>query len=394
MAMVLQELLRVDRTDFKRFIDRLEHVAMQPSIDIRLNVDSIARSNQKMIELGLDPEDTTPQELYSALIVRAARDSKQLAQSFGVATLTDDSKALVKIVDRLQKNLKQQVVFSMQPAALKSVLKAVPPKKTLKLLKLRSIDAVLKRENPIALYAIAKVVEEKSWHTQMQARLKRTTSKDIKYSPIKIVILPEDWLQKIGNDRFRAVTETVQEMGALVLQPTIPLQQEGAVLLLTGIVYQAAQNLVVQSLPYQKQMMVSTAEVVLPEMMAGRSPKLEPIYGITPDWQLGYRVLAQHKSHLEDSFLLGDLSWEHTEYTLAQHYPELKFWVDTHMCGIASRAGVVSFHVLDVAANCVLERSLGRHITSHVSASLWNELQFRYLSEAVFEKALISQLAK
>ncbi len=395
MSRLIRELLDMDQHAYDRMINRLEHVALSPGVDARLTADIITSSRQKIRALGLDPADTTLTELHYALVAKAAADGGSLRIKYGITQKTTPAQAAAKIADKLGPLVAVDKAVCIKPQAVKAVLKAVPPKKTMRALRLRSIDSVLKRENPLLLYALAKRLEEKSWHTQLMARLKRLQANDVTENPLQVLSMPHMWLTKLKYHRFDHVVEAVPEIGTILLLPTIPVKTKGSVLLTTAVVLQAAHKLAIESLPHKRRGMQEGHHTLIPDIAAGISTDLGMIHGAQPTWSLIYQLFAERPDVLPDSeFILNDLDWRSTEMQLASLDPQLDFWVGSHYLGQLSDKSVVSLHVIDVAASLVLEKQFGQHVVSHMRASLWNELQLGYFRQDVMERALVRQLTK
>jgi sugar/nucleoside kinase (ribokinase family) len=71
MAKFLQDLLQAEEPLFTTALRQLERAAGHSGVDVRLISDIIMRAHHVMRQMGLDPADTTVQELYRALAVRA-----------------------------------------------------------------------------------------------------------------------------------------------------------------------------------------------------------------------------------------------------------------------------------------------------------------------------------
>lgn len=395
MSKIIAELLGADRRSFDKIVYRLEHITIQPGVDARLTAEIITMSREKSRRLGLDPADSTPKELYYSLLSKAAQDSEALRQKLAINDNTKPVDAAKIIATKTQELIKKDIVVSLQSATVKKILKAVPPKKTMRALKFRSIESVLKREDPLVLYALAKRFESDSWHSQVLARLKRLQPRDVHEHPVRVLSLPEEWLQKLADHHYDTVLQSVPETGTILLLPSIPLKTKGAVLLTVCLVLQAAQKLSIESLRYRARSLSVGMESLLPEIAAGLLHELDPIHGLTPSWSSVYQLLAEQSKHrLPDfEFVLSDLSWESTETRIASLSSELDFWVNSHYLGFAQTDGLpVSLHVVDVAASLVMKRHYGEHVVSHMRTSLWNELQLRYLKHDALENAVVSQL--
>jgi hypothetical protein len=396
MSKLLADLLGLERREFESAIARLEHMTLGPSIDVRVAVELQAKVREKTQQLGLDPHDTSHEELYYTLLARVERDDVLLREVFGLADADSVSNRCEKIASTLQPLLNKETVLALQPAAIKKILKSVPPKKTLRVLKFRSLDAVLKRVDPYVLYGLAKKLEDKTWHKQLHARLKRLQPRDVGEHSVRLVTMPEAWVEKLDDKLFQHFVQAIPEAGAVLLLPTIRAQESGAVLLATGVLLQAAQRLVIESLPYKLRALQHGIEVQIADIANGLAHTLAPVHGMHFSWHAVYYSLAQGAGQVaqESSFIVSDLEWESTEARLAMLHPELAFWKDTHFAGVYDEARdcVVSLHVLDCASNLVMRKVYGEQAAVHLQGSLWNELQSRYVSLESVETIVHEQL--
>jgi hypothetical protein len=394
MSRLIAELLGADQRSFATTIQRLETMCLQPGVDTKLTADIITQSREKSRRLQLDPADTTKQELYYGLLAKAKEDDKVLRQKIGITDETAPVKASKIIATQSQALLKKDKVICMQTATVKKILKSVPPKKTMKALHFRSVDSVLKREDPLVLYALAVRLEDKSWHAQLQARLKRLQPRDAKEATIQVLSLPKNWLEKLDKISFDSVIQPVPEIGCILILPTVPVSVHGSVLLTTCLVLQAGQKLAVESLPYRNKALTIGYEKLLPDIAAGLMDEMKPVHGLKPSWHAVYQLIAERgrDKNSEFEFILSDLEWQTTETRLASLASELDFWVYTHYLGYETNERPISFHIVDVVASLVLNKKYGSHIVSHMQHSLWNELQLRYLKQDMIEKNIVMQL--
>lgn len=401
MSRTLSKLLGVDASDFGAFIKRVEQITLHDGIDVRLTAEIITKSREAVRSLGLDPRDSTHEEVYWALRSKALLGDRALrqvmnikqAQTDTILSSKDSAKGAEKIAKTMNSLLMHERVICVQSSAIKKILSAVPPKKTLKALHYRSISSVLRREDPRLLYALALQFEGDSWKNQTYAQLKRLKSKDVMEQSPEILALPQVWAEKLKNTEFRKVSVSVPEIGVVLLLPSVPLSTAGTVLLSSAIALQAAQTMIVESLPYRSQALTTGLESLIPEIAVGHIKLLDKIHGLQPNWQAVYRLLASQEKQLpEFEFVLQDLSWEATEVKLASVTNELDFWVDKQYLGYATSGLPLSFHLIDVTVSEVLQKDWGEHVVSHMRASLWNELQLCYLRHESFERAVIQQL--
>ena len=294
---------------------------------------------------------------------------------------------------------RNEKALQLSPAAAKQLLKAAPPTKTLRLLKLRSIDAVMKRFDPRMIYAVACHIEAKSWTSQVHAKMKRISDKDIVWSQVESIPLPLKWYEKLAPIMQTGGFYTVnKEAGILIVYPVINPARSGSVLLALSLLLQSTHRLAMDSMPYRRRSLLKGSQSVLTEISHGAQPTLTHIHGLLPTWPVVYRMLGEQNSETvtnstsDVDLLLDDLEWESIESKLARIQPELGFWLNTHYIGVRSPFGPLSMHVVDVASSLVSGRGLGTHRAEYLESSLWNELQLRYLRERGLKKALMNQL--
>ncbi len=401
MSKTLSTLLGVDERDFSKLIQRVEQVTHHGGVDVRLTADIITKSREAVRQLGLDPQDSTYEEVYWALRSRALKSDEALREALDIPgsdtkkafSPKKSAKGAQSIADKLNTLLIHERVISVQSAAVKKILTAVPPKKTMKLLGFRSISSVLRREDPRCLYTVALQLESESWKKQVYAQLKRLKAKDVMEQSPEIIALPESWTAKLEKTDFARVCLVASELGVVILLPTVPLSAPGTVFLTSAIALQAVETMVVESLPYRSKSLTIGLESLISEIAAGHISLLEKVHGMEPSWQAVYRLLSESERQLpEFEFVLQDLSWESSEMKLASLSSELDFWVGKHYLGYFTDGLPLSFHMIDVTVSEVLKKPWGEHVVSHMRGSLWNELQLAYLQHETFERAVVQQL--
>jgi hypothetical protein len=107
MSRFISDILSAERTIFKPMIDRLENAAGEPAIDAYLTSEVIVKSKRKIRELGLDDKDTSPAELYHALIGLFKLHDSFISKRIGLKNNDDEIKQLVlikKTVENINKN--------------------------------------------------------------------------------------------------------------------------------------------------------------------------------------------------------------------------------------------------------------------------------------------------
>jgi len=395
MSRLLVQLLRADERQFRTFIERLERACLNPGVDIRLSAEIITKTRDKSRALGLDVVDTTAKEMYFALKNKLQQDDLKLKSALKIddKNITKNTEKLAKCATKLSK---KEVTLCVSPVGVKRILTAVPPRKTLRLLKLRSLESVLKREDPRALYTLALQIEDTSWRSQVHAKIKRLQSKDIKWLPVEVLCLPENWMARshshISHHGFML---SCPDAGVVTLLPVVKKYTPGSVTMSLGLILQAVQRLSTGTLPYRKQGFIQGYQNILPEIAHNKQPTLLPIHGLSPSWRAVHQLVSLgliNDDSPDAELILGDLTWESTEMKIASLVPDFDFWVGTHYLGVKTDSEPVSLHLLDTAREVVVDSDYDMRQAKHLEGSIWNEIQVRYLKETAMSKALSRQL--
>lgn len=220
MSRRIANLLNETEQQVTKLIRELEAKNGYPSHDVRHLAENIQKIRLKMADLGLDPDDTTAQELYQALMVRFNDDSRKFEDYFGLggASLQQRSTSAVKLV---AENIDLPIHWALKTLAAKQALAANPPKKLMKYLGYRSVASMLKRENIHELFLAAAEVESKSWQKKLAQYISGLDQMAFEMRPVKIITLSEDRWGQIDPKNY-AVYESLT--GAASLWPSEDLQ--------------------------------------------------------------------------------------------------------------------------------------------------------------------------
>ncbi len=165
----LAKLLDESEAEVSALIMNLEHRNGLPSHDVRHIAEVHQRVRSKLAELNLDPDDTTAQELYQALLIKFEADSRDFDAAFGMADEGFNQKTaaaakLLRASGRLPR------LWALKNKAAKELLAGHAPKQVMKFLGYRSTASLLKRENITELFIAAQLLESDTWQKR-QARL-------------------------------------------------------------------------------------------------------------------------------------------------------------------------------------------------------------------------------
>jgi hypothetical protein len=178
--MHLAKLIDVPARDLTKQIAKLEELSGYRSEDVRLLDESRRQLAGKISALGLDPSDTTGEELYETLKVKLQDDLSHVSRAWN---LEDDG--LDKVVQIVSANAGSDELLSIRRPVMKALLKKSPPKKTIKLLGYRSLDSMLKHEDAAVVVAIALANENQQWNSHLAHSISALKTSDYELHQVR-----------------------------------------------------------------------------------------------------------------------------------------------------------------------------------------------------------------
>jgi hypothetical protein len=402
MTRFLSDSLQAPEPFFRQGLNRLEKANGSPNNDIRVSLDVMNASRDKLRQLGLDPADTTPAELYYSLLERVKADDKKLTKTLRTLAATyvsADGDVVTGMVHALKQLPDSRRCFALKTASFKAIMKKVPPKKAMKHLGYRSVDSFLKHESPISILAASQVFEGKHWHDRLGDSYKKLTSRDFEDRNVSISILNSgrwaDLADKLVNETRHNVI-SFKELGALAFFRLPDNAPPGAVTASLSLGLHEL-NEILASSTYLKMCQVRPDFGSLVKKLNTEELQLSSKLLDSPlPWPLIQRYFAQFKqfgSVLSDSHLeLQDIAWHPIEKTLSEIEPAFDFWKNSSHLGILKSNKPVSLNLIDAALNCCNSLAFEQRVYSYFQNSLWHELLLRYLKPEALEQTILREL--
>ncbi|MBI4034692.1 hypothetical protein HY380_02210 [Candidatus Saccharibacteria bacterium] len=213
MSHTLTAALGESETLIKPLLTKLETLTGRPSEDLRLLSEMKQLARHKMTQLGLDPNDTTAEELHHSLKLKYANDCQSFDQAINLEAGADFSLRFKKLTAVIRQAIGQAEVWALKPAAGRQLLKSLPPKKLMKLLGYRSLESMLKRQPLAAILISAPFCEPISWQADFKRQLTKLSSSSYGLQPAKIIELPAKLGQLKGPDNGVAASQLVAAVG-------------------------------------------------------------------------------------------------------------------------------------------------------------------------------------
>jgi hypothetical protein len=403
MTRFLSESLQAPEPSFSLGLKRLEAANGNPSADIRFTTEVNHDTRQKLQQLGLDPKDTTAEELYHVLQQRVQADDISLTRTLRTVAASHVS-AEADVADGIIRTLEDlpdsRRCFALKNTVAKSIIKQLPPKKAMKVLGYRSLDSMLKHEQPVYIMAAAWLAEGSSWQHKLLDRYKKLTTADFEQRNIQLLSLRNARWRKLADsvveDRRHNLL-ALREMGALLFLPLPNDVAPGTVTAsLSLALHEINEIRAASTLLKLSQVKKDFGGVV--QMIVRDEPGFQSnLLDQTVPWHLIQRYYARIGDKIKEDMFepyieLEDMAWQSVERTLSNIEPGLAFWHNSGHLGLLHQGKLVSLNIVDAALNCCNQLQFDQRMVQHFQRSLWHELLLRYLKRDTVEQVISGEL--
>ncbi|HXR49859.1 MAG TPA: hypothetical protein VN778_02430 [Verrucomicrobiae bacterium] len=403
MTRFLSEILQAPEPFFRLGLRKLEAANGHPSTDIRFSTEVMHASQAKLRQLGLDPHDTTAEELYHALQERVQADDARLTKKLRTLAATHisaEGEVVAGMVHALQELPDTKRCFALKGSAVKTLIKKLPPKKAMRELGYRSLDSFVKHESPITMLAAAWLSENSSWQHRWLDQYKRLKPSDFENRSIALV--------QPNTKRWRELADSVvarerhnllsfKELGAVVFLPLPATVPNGTTLVSTSLALHELNEIRAAS-TFLKLCQVRPDFGKIVQTVVSEEPNVK---ADLLDQPVPWRLIQRHYARLTHEALsqafephvqLEDMIWHPLEQSLSAIESSLSFWHGSEHVGLLQGGRPVSFNLLDAALNYCNKLPFEQRLTHYFQQSLWHELLLRYLKHDAVEQAVTLQL--
>lgn len=401
MTRYLSLALGAQQPLFGQSISELERASGRPSADIRLSSEVMQRVRLKVAELGLDPDDTTGPELYSALQQRLGQDEAKVREALGLSNDVTSTEVLAKVQKFINGHEAANACFAVKAAVAKKLLKKKIPKNAMKRLGYRSFDSMLKHESVAAILAAATMAETPAWHRSFRDQYAKLQPSDFEQRKITVVYPSSDRWNVLAEAFVGSTRHNIlnfKELGAVVLLP-MPAKVEGLAITSILLTLHYMNDIRTYSSYAKLQQVKPTFGKIIQQTAYAEPMTSAQLAGQTVPWKVIQRYYGQLKSAyhpevFEPHVQPEDLQWHDGEKVLAHLQPALKFWEDTQYVCMLHDGEPVSLNILDVALGYCNHLLFADRIVHFVREHLWHELMSRYLHQENLEAAVHQQLSR
>ncbi|MCL4358117.1 hypothetical protein M1512_04480 [Patescibacteria group bacterium] len=404
MTKLLSRLLDAQQPQFSQALTQLEAASGNGCQDIRLSESVIAGCRAKISALGLDPEDTTGEELYLTLQQRLIDDDamliKRLRQisAYNVNAAGNLSEGMVEAIRQSSHSNK---VFVLKASIAKQLLMTNAPKKTMRLLGYRSLGSLLKHE-PLSLVVLtARTIEPLNWQHRYDAQLKQLIPAQFEERAISIASPHNDKWSEVCSQLLASSKKTVivnKELGAIVIIP-LPNRPNPGITTVTLALAADGLNGIQAASSYLRLSQVAGDFGRRVDLVATDDPLLTKTeyFNAPLSWETVQRFIHHTKEQVDVS--LGEhlgveelLGWQPVESLIHWIAPEMKFWKDGGHLAAIDNGQTIPFNILDNALSLVNRRSYKEHYLHHFRRSLWQEFIARYIRPELLRTAISNEL--
>ncbi len=194
MSQSLAKLLNQPERLVTRAVTKLEKLNGSPSEDVRLLAETGQAVRRKLSDLGLDPDDTTGEELYQALLAKFTKDGLLLDKALGIDPSASADKRLSQAVKLVAALVQTDDIWVLKTNVAKKIMHEQIPKKLMKQLHYRSVDSLVKRENIAEIYLALPFFESASWLRAFGKSVSQLPSTNYEMRAPEVVIIQNKFL--------------------------------------------------------------------------------------------------------------------------------------------------------------------------------------------------------
>jgi hypothetical protein len=399
MSTFLADLLGATEPLFSLAVKQLEEASGRPGADVRLIAEIIGKVQLKAKELKLDPNDTTGEELYHALLNRIEQDDIHLVKQIGGKD-PDDAAGLMPLMKKAWEHVDTpKSAWVLKHSVAKSMLKSLPPPNIMAHLGYKSVDSMLKRENLYEIYGALRFAETPAWLNKFNHLYKSLKPSDFETRQIEIVLMPLDrWGDIAANfiHKKRHNITHLKEMGVILMLP-ITARLRGVTIFVLPLLFHYLNEIRLYSAYFKLQQVKPNFGKIIVDTLIADPTKAAVMAGSHVHWRVIQRYFGKleseyHPEIFEPHVQPEDLHWRKAEALLLEVDPGLEFWRDLDYVGVMHGKRPLTLSLLDTAASYVNRLKYEDRAIYHFREALWNELFVRYMGEANLASQVLKQL--
>lgn len=399
---MISELLGAEEPLFSNALKQLEKISGNPSIDVRLTAEIMGKIRLKTKELGLDPDDTTPKELYYGLLNKVREDNLRIKKS--LLHILDDTDEVEKLIPPMVKVAEKAQIpkkcWALKRSVAKRLLKKMPPKSMMNQLGYRSIDSMLKNEPFDEMYAALRFSEGPDWLNEYNKAFQTVKPSDFEHRDINIIVMNHTkWVDLAAHyvEKKRHNVTHVKELGVIVVVPMHQKKMRGLPLKTLPLLFHYINEIRLYSAFFKLKSTHPHFGKEIVDTITAEPTQAAVVAGHNIHWRVIQRYYGKlddekHPEAFEPHVHPEDLHWRKAEDVLYELDPKLSFWQDLDYVGLLYGEKPVALNLMDVAFGYSNEIPFDERYFYHFREALWNEIFIRYMGETSLEDQILKQL--
>jgi hypothetical protein len=399
MTRFLLHALGAPELPFQLGLQRLEAANGHPNMDIRFSTEVQRATRAKLPALGLDPRDTTAEELYHALQERIKVDDARLTKHLRTQAATHisaEGDVVAGMIHALQALPDSKRCFALKTSVLKTLIKRQPPRHAMKQLGYRSLDSFLKHETPVLLLTAAWLTEGVAWQRRLLEQYKKLRPSDFEDRNIVLLQPTSARWQRLATEVVAAHHHNLisfKELGAVVFLPLAPEAPAGTTTASLTLALHELNEIRTASTLFKlyqvrhdfgqmiQRIITTSPEISVESLNQPLPPQLMQRY---------YSILTpqDRQEFFEPHMQSEDIAWHPIEDSLSAIEASFAFWRHSAHLGILHDHQPVSLNVVDAAVNFCNQLPFEQRIVHYFQQSMWHELLLRYMQPVALEKTL------
>lgn len=400
MNSFLSELLKAEEPLFSISLKQLEQYSGHKGVDVMLQAEIIQTAYDRIKKLGLDPQDSTGEEIYAALIQKIDEHEKLVIERVGGTPEMTPNQLMPLLKAKADEVDVPKDCWVLRKSVAKRFLMETPPQNIMKIMGYRSVESMLKNENVLEIYGALRFAEDDDWLREFNKHYDDLTPSDFETRQIEILNMPHerwaDMAEPFITKKRHNITH-VKEMGVIITLPIKAEHMPGIAMFAFSLLFHYINEIRLYSAFFKlKQTEKDFARIFIETLIADVSDAAV-MAGQHVHWRVIQRYLGRHEDDyfpeiFQPHVQPEDLHWRKAEEALYTIDPELKFWKDLDYVGLLFDNRALTLNMLDVAAAYANNRAYDDRVVYHFRESLWNEIFMRYMGQGNLEAQILEQL--
>ena len=372
MTRILREIIGGKEPTFSARIQQLEATTGKRTIDIELTAEMLVQLSVATKKLQLDPLDTTPEELYAAVIQKAKEHDDLLRTSFH-----QDILSLIRVINHHSGTVAVPVI---KQSTLRTIIGEVAPKKVMACLGYRSVASLLKRADINQVLIGAFMHESVTWHRAFSKKLKQCSMSDITLEKPKVILVDRLLLKNVKQPHVIPYVQFAGIVGIAGSNVQNPFGWlEIAARSADGLFHIHQRGVYLKLHRFQPYIVKRIVELTYVAPLS-----VVKLASVRIPWTSIYGYISKNIDDMifadESAVEKGDFLWAGPVELLKSIHQQMDFWRITRIVAKPTETKPVSLNISDIAFNALHGVSYQQRSHSHVSRQTLDELLSRYFT--------------